>query len=92
MTELGPGVRVICVARDGGWFDLYERRHGGPAYGEVCTIVSVEAIQGEDYLAFREFAKVLMFDARYFRPRDPDISALRALLEDVKAREPVDAA
>lgn len=88
------GQHVICI-RKAPWTDYAGRQSPGPAYLAECVIAdviregsiikSIEGVigtVGEDGVELMEWRRSL-FAVKWFRPKEPDIEALRELMTDV---------
>jgi hypothetical protein len=94
------GQKVICVRKEPWKSDLTGASYG-PAFGEECTVLEVAPkgtlfrVPGSPVVG-RSLVDALLlvewdagYDARYFRPKEPNIEALRSLLVSNKQMEKV---
>lgn len=87
---LAPGVQVKCVKR-GPWRMALtsEIDDTGPRFGEICTVTDMcDAVFCDDtYLILQGYEDE--YNANQFRPIEPDISELQAILTKIKEPENV---
>lgn len=93
------GQKVICVRKEPWRSDLTGASYG-PAFGDECTVLEV-APAGTWFrapgsgIAGRSLVDALVlvgwdpaYDARYFRPKNPNIEVLRSLITKLPAKQP----
>lgn len=94
------GQKVICVRRQP-WRlflgrQLFDPHASGPKFAAECTIDAVVPngvinLEGgmQDGVRLREWTGLDdLFAAKWFRPKDPDIEALRSLVTKLTAKQP----